>query len=69
MAVLLCQNKTVQIMPPSLVVVTWATLGTTKVAREFLGDGVRGMRGIKPGLPVAVVEGEGYGEVRRGTTG
>lgn len=51
-------------MPPSLVVASWAALGTAKNAREFLGNGSHGIRGIKPGLPVAVVGGEGDGEVK-----
>lgn len=51
-------------MPPSLVVVAWAALGSTAVAREFLGKGPRGMRGIKPGIPVAVLGAESDGEVR-----
>ena len=50
-------------MPPSIVVVAWTAFGTAKVAREFLGDGARGMRGLKPGLPVVVVGGESDGEV------
>lgn len=49
-------------MPPSLVVVAWAAFGSSKVAREFLADGARGLRGIKPGLPVVVVGGENDGE-------
>ena len=52
-------------MPPSLVVVTWTALGSTKAAREFLADGPRGVRRINPGLPVAVVGGENDGEVPR----
>lgn len=56
--------KTVQILPPSLVVVAWTTFGTVKNARDFLGDGVCGIRSIKPGLPVAVVGGKSDGEVR-----
>ncbi|CAN0056152.1 unnamed protein product, partial [Hapterophycus canaliculatus] len=54
--------QTVQIMPPSLVVVAWAAFGSAKLAREFLGDGARGVRGVKTGLPVAVVGGEKDGE-------
>lgn len=56
--------QTVQIMPPSLVVVAWAAFGSSKVARDFLADGARGLRGTKPGLPVAVVGGEKDGEAR-----
>lgn len=59
----LFQPQTVQIMPPSLVVVAWAALGSTKAARDFLAEGPRGLRGIKPGLPIAVVGGEKDGEV------
>eukprot|EP00752_Nemacystus_decipiens_P003047 g2824.t1 len=55
--------QTVQIMPPSLVVVAWAALASTKAARDFLGDGPRGLRGIQSGLPVIVVGGEDDGEV------
>lgn len=51
-------------MPPSLVVVAWAALGSTKAARDFLADGPRGVRGIQTGLPVIVVGGEDDGEVR-----
>ncbi|CAM9464005.1 unnamed protein product, partial [Ectocarpus sp. 12 AP-2014] len=54
--------QTVQIMPPSLVLVAWAAFSSAKLARDFLGDGARGLRGIKPGLPVAVVGGENDGE-------
>lgn len=50
-------------MPPSLVVVDWAALGSTKAARDFLADGPRGVRGIQPGLPVVVLGGENDGEV------
>lgn len=50
-------------MPPSMVVVAWTAFGTAKIAREFLGNGDRGIRGIKPGLPVVVVGGESDGEV------
>lgn len=50
-------------MPPSLVVVAWATLGSTTIARDFLSDGPRGVRGSQPGLPVTVVGGENDGEV------
>lgn len=52
-------------MPPSIVVVAWTALGTAKAAREFLGGGARGMRGVRPGLPVVVFGGESDGEVRR----
>lgn len=51
-------------MPPSLLVVAWAALGSTKAARDFLADGPRGVRGTQPGLPVVVVGGEDDGEVR-----
>lgn len=42
----------------------WASLGTAKVAREFLGDGINGVRAIAPELPVVVVGGKDDGEVR-----
>ena len=48
-----------------MVVVAWAAFGSAKVAREFLADGTRGVRGVKPGLPVVVVGGENDGEVRK----
>ena len=56
--------QTIRIIPPSLVVVAWAALGTAKMAREFLGDGLGGIQSISPGLPVAVVGGENDGKVR-----
>lgn len=56
--------QAVRIMPPSLVVVAWASLRTPKVAREFLGNGVSGVRGIAPELPVVVVGGKDDGKVR-----
>lgn len=52
-------------MPPSIVVVAWTAFGSAKAAREFLGGGARGMRGVKPGLPVVVVGGENDGEVKK----
>lgn len=54
-------------MPPSLVVVAWSAFGSVKVARDFLADGTRGVRGIKPGLPVVVVGGADDGEVKQST--
>jgi len=50
-------------MPPSLVVVAWSAFGSAKMARDFLADGTRGVRGIKAGLPVVVVGGKDDGEV------
>lgn len=54
-----CYTKTVQIVPPSLVLVAWAKLGSIKHTREFFGELDR----IRPGMPVVVVGGHGDGEV------